>query len=58
MTAFVELKDYLTEKYPTSNAKGYQQFEYYVGDERYEVTLYCNNKNAKIHAENLGLKKC
>jgi hypothetical protein len=53
----MELKDYLSEKYATDNAR-HQKFEYHVARERFEITIYCNNKSAKIHADNLGLTLC
>lgn len=53
-TTFVELKDYLTKTYVTNKAR-HHKFEYHVGKERFEVTIFCNDKSAREHADNLGL---
>jgi len=54
MEAFIELKDYLKTTYRTDKAR-HQKFQYHVGRDKFELTIYCNDETAKKHCDNLGL---
>ena len=54
MTTFIELKDYLQEKYVTDHNKHWK-CQYHVGKEKYHITIFTNRAGAIEHCDNLGL---